>query len=208
MAALPMRSPIALVHGHFKVYLSDPSLLEGTLRGFLAAEASAMPVPGPAAWLSDAARRILDAAGSSCRGRHLRSLRDVAFHLRGSLPNVTIKFVQQINSAYALFRHVPQSDIDAKVDALILAIGSVKVQTDCQQSDQQAGGANKSEGAFNPLKEDPLLPNDPGKTADKPTDDDVSCDDCDELMNLNGDTGNVKQELAVDTGKKEEGRYR
>lgn len=73
-------------------------------------------------WLANLSAKLLEAGSRSCPGAQLRSLRDMLFHMKGSLDGPDSKFVNQLLTAYSCCRHVSASEAEARVRTIVAKI--------------------------------------------------------------------------------------
>ena len=126
MAALPMRAPVALVAGGIKVFVNDVAHL-----GAVVAALQAQPKSGSALGLETiaaAAARVMQEASQAYPNCRVRSLRDVAWCSRGKMAPHLLRFVQQLNAAYSLLRHVTTPDFEKTMDEIAEALAQMRFQ--------------------------------------------------------------------------------
>jgi len=118
------RAPLVIVHGHHKIYVNNPDLIDQTFKALGLCPAAHHREPSPHAsvsgYLASAASQILDAAASRFPELRLRSLRDVIFHVRRDayLSTDQKKFVQGLHKAFSFVRHMPDADIQEQTEAV------------------------------------------------------------------------------------------
>ena len=128
MAELPRRAPVALVAGGIKVFVNDVAQL-----GAVVAALQAQPQSGSALGLeiiAAAAARVMQEASQSYPDCRVRSLRDVAWCSQGKMAPHLLRFVQQLNAAYSLLRHVTAPDFERTMDEIAEALAQMRLQAE------------------------------------------------------------------------------
>ena len=110
------RACVTVVHGNTKIYINDPDMISSTLSQLGALSRPADRVE--ASTLAVAASRLLESASERLPGSKLRGLRDVEFHCRAMLNSDDRRFIQQLNAAYSLERHLAAPELLQRVDAI------------------------------------------------------------------------------------------
>ncbi len=133
MTARP-RAPIALVHGSIKVFLNDPSLLDGTLQTLRRDDHKHTFGVGI---LAEASRLLLDSTSKS-ELHSVRSLHDGILHFRRKLDPEDTKLLQQVHKDYCLMRHLSDCDLLTCVSEISSAIdrGDAAAKASTSNSDK------------------------------------------------------------------------
>eukprot|EP00929_Paragymnodinium_shiwhaense_P099094 TRINITY_DN60652_c0_g1_i1.p1 TRINITY_DN60652_c0_g1~~TRINITY_DN60652_c0_g1_i1.p1 ORF type:complete len:416 (+),score=61.59 TRINITY_DN60652_c0_g1_i1:51-1250(+) len=122
------RAAVCIVKGHTKYFINDVSKLSDVIETI---ESNGVGHSRPAAigCIAELADTLLNVAAQALPDKKLRSLRDVAFHLRSSVSAENLKVIKDINTTYSLLRHCAESELHEKVQKVVFEIRQVSGQT-------------------------------------------------------------------------------
>ena len=108
--------PVSVRHGQLLIMVNDITTLSTIFEQLEKKEHHTQECYDPVAALASASRVLMDAAAVVQRPAQPRSLWDVRFHLRQVLPAADVKFIDNVNEAFTLLRHVSLPELAARAE--------------------------------------------------------------------------------------------
>jgi hypothetical protein len=122
--AMASKSAITVLNGNYKVFINDPQLIHTTFEKMHLLNAH-MKKDDDIGSLASMSLDLIDVTARTFPGAKVRSLRDVAYLLRGKVEPKTIKHINDLNVTYSTIRHLASSGLRSIVNKIIHDIESI-----------------------------------------------------------------------------------